>query len=79
MKLMAILFDFQCPNGHTEERMADSTTNELTCRHCSEVATKIISPVKIGLDPISGSSWKATRKWTRQREQKIQQERKANS
>ena len=76
---MALLFDFQCPDGHVNERMANSDTKELNCLTCDKTAKKILSPVKVGLDPINGTSWKATRKWSKQREQKIALERKGNS
>jgi len=43
------------------------------------MAKKLISPVRTKLDPISGDFMGATRKWERNREQKLKQERKANS
>ena len=73
------LYDFKCPNDHVNERVVKEDTTDIGCLDCDQMAHKIISAVKIGLDPISGESWKATRKWTKNREQKIQQERKANS
>lgn len=73
------MFDFKCDNGHINERMTKDDCTHIGCLDCDQMAHKIISAVKIGLDPISGESWKATRKWTKNREQKIQQERKANS
>tara|TARA_B110000858_G_C17596632_1_gene378115 strand:+ start:611 stop:742 length:132 start_codon:yes stop_codon:yes gene_type:complete len=43
------------------------------------MASRIISPVRSLLDPISGDFAGATMKWARDREKKIQKERKANS
>jgi hypothetical protein len=40
---------------------------------------KIISPVRSKLDPLSGDFLGATVKWMKNREQKLKQERKANS
>ena len=39
----------------------------------------MISPVRSKLDPISGDFLGATVKWMKNREQKLKQERKANS
>jgi hypothetical protein len=76
---VAILVDFQCPDGHVNERMVDSDCTHIGCLDCNKMAKKILSAVKVGFDPIDGSSWKATRRWTKQREQRIALERKGNS
>lgn len=76
--MMALLFDFKCSNGHTTESLVSSDTTAIRCS-CGEEATKVISPVRSAIDPIRGDSWKATKKWATAREQKRQQERKANS
>lgn len=76
---MALLFDFKCEQGHVHERMATHDTNELPCRECGKQAKKMISPVRSKLDPISGDFLGATVKWMKNREQKLKQERKANS
>lgn len=68
----ARLFDFQCGNGHTTERFVDVETKLVRCEECGEDANRIISPVSHKID-----SWKETRKWAKQREQKIKLERKA--
>jgi hypothetical protein len=76
---MALLFDFECSGGHIEERLVSSDTREISCPHCQKIAKRIQSPVRSALDPISGDFMGATAKWVRQREQKLKQERKANS
>ena len=76
---MAIIIDFRCKNEHTTEKFIDSKTTEIQCPECSLIANRIISPVRSLLDPISGDFAGATMKWARDREKKIQKERKANS
>jgi DNA-directed RNA polymerase subunit RPC12/RpoP len=76
---MKIFIDFKCSNGHTTEKLIDNKTREIECPVCSEIASKVISPVRSLLDPISGDFVGATMKWARDREKKIQKERKANS
>ena len=46
---------------------------------CDKIARRIVSAVRSKLDPISGDFMGATRQWEKNREQKLQQERKANS
>ena len=75
---MRIFRDFKCPNGHVTEHFL-SNDIEVTRCDCGEEAKKVISPVKSVLDPISGGFAGATMKWAKDRERKIQQERKANS
>jgi hypothetical protein len=74
-----MLIDFRCDNGHTNEKFVASGTIEIECPECSSMARKIISPVRSLLDPISGDFAGATMKWARDREKKIEKERKANS
>ena len=74
---MLRIFDFKCPNDHVFEAFVDSECRETECKECSEVARRIISPVKTVLDPLSGSFPGATMKWAKDRQKKIQQERKS--
>jgi hypothetical protein len=76
---MFIMIDFRCDNGHTTEKLIDSKATEIECPECSLTANRIISPVRSLLDPLSGDFAGATMKWARDRERKIQKERKANS
>ena len=81
---MLIIFDFQCEEGHVHEAMVnrDEVTEEYRrdCPECGGASSKMISPVKSVLDPISGSYPGATMKWAKDRQAKIKHERKvANS
>lgn len=76
---MRVMFDFQCPEGHVTELFIDSNTKEADCATCGQLANKMITPVRSKIDPISGDNVGATMKWMKMREQKLKQERKANS
>jgi len=73
------LYEFMCDVGHIQERYIDSTVTAVFCECCEGTAERIVSAVRCKLDPISGDFMGATRKWEKNREQKLQQERKANS
>ena len=75
--MMRIIRDFTCCNGHTTEKHIDRKTATIDCPDCSEIATKIISPVRSVLDVVSGDFPGATAKWARGRTKKIEKERKA--
>ncbi len=76
---MRIILEFKCEEGHVSERFVDSTCTHTPCLDCDKIARRIVSAVRSKLDPISGDFMGATRKWEKNREQKLQQERKANS
>lgn len=76
---MRIMIEFKCEDGHVNERFVDSSTTHIPCLDCDKIARRIVSPVRSKLDPISGDFMGATRQWERNRAQKLQQERKANS
>lgn len=76
---MLRIFDFQCPNGHIFEQFIDSQLKQVPCTQCSEIADRMISPVRSVLDPISGSFPGATMKWARERAVKLEKERKASN
>ena len=78
IKTLRIFRDFKCPNGHVTEHFLSNDTEVTRC-DCGEEARKVISPVRSVLDPISGGFAGATMKWAKDRERKIQQERKATS
>ena len=77
---MLIIFDFQCAKGHVHEAMVnrDTVVEGYTrdCPACGGASSKMISPVKSVLDPISGSYPGATMKWAKDRQAKIKHERK---
>lgn len=71
-------FDFRCDNNHTDEYWVDHTVTTTQCNHCDSRAERLISTPSLGLDPLSGDFYGATRKWHKNREQKLKQERKQN-
>jgi|TARA_B100001059_G_C17760311_1_gene542434 hypothetical protein len=76
---MLILFDFKCEDGHVDEHFVTSDTTEVTCKECGKIATRLVSAPRVSLEPFSGDFAGATMKWVRDREKKLQKERKANS
>jgi hypothetical protein len=76
---MRAIYEYRCKEGHTQDRYTDSECTSVPCLDCGNKAERIISAVRSKLDPISGDFEAATRKWMRNRSQKLQQERKANS
>lgn len=76
---MALLFDFKCDKGHVNERMAKPDCTHMPCLDCDGMSKKLIPAVRSKLDPLSGDFIGATDKWIRNRQQKLKQERKANS
>jgi len=63
---MLRLYDFECPKGHTFEALVDLGTQEEPCRDCGVISTKIISPIKCNLDPLTFPG--ASSKWIREHE-----------
>ena len=76
---MRAIYEFRCKEGHTQDKYTDSECVSVPCLYCGNKAERIVSAVRCKLDPISGDFMGATRKWEKNREQKLQQERKANS
>ena len=76
---MRIMVEFKCEDGHINERLVDSECTHIPCLDCGKIANRSVSAVRSKLDPISGDFMGATRQWERNRAQKLQQERKANS
>ena len=72
------MFDFTCNNSHTTESFVDTDTKEISCSECGEVATRIISPTGIYLEPFSGQYTASYDRWTRVRAEKLAQEKKRN-
>lgn len=62
---MKRIYDFKCPAGHMTEALVEDWTQNHFCGVCGEVASRIISPVRIKLDGCSGDFPSATRKWER--------------
>jgi len=76
---MRAMYEYCCEDSHITERYRESECTTTECEVCGKDAVKIISAVRSKLDPISGDFLGATRKWMKNRSQKLQQERKANS
>ena len=76
---MRIILEFKCEEGHVNERFVEDDCTHIPCLDCDKIAKRIVSAVRSKLDPISGDFRGATRQWEKNREQKLQQERKANS
>ena len=77
---MRVFLDFKCNAcGTVDEHFVDNDTKEAPCHGCSGVATKVQSPIRANLDPISGAFPGATLAWERRREQKEKQERAHSS
>jgi len=73
------IFDFECKESHITEAFVDVETREVQCGECGEVATRIISPTTIYLDPVSGLYPSATSKWHKMRAEKLALEKKTTA
>lgn len=76
---MILCVDVKCSAGHVNEVFIDSKSKSVDCpqAECTEVAERIISPVRTSLDPCSGDFPGATMKWIKTRESQMARERKA--
>ncbi len=70
------LFDFKCEAGHTSERFVSSDTKEVDCNECGLLAVKQLSSFGTWTEKRNGV---ISDSWVKKLEQKLQQERKANS
>ena len=73
------LYEFRCAKDHVTEQLVDETIKVSQCRECTEMATRIISPTGIYLEPFSGNFVGAYDRWDRVRAQKLKQEKKRNA
>ena len=73
------MYDFKCEQNHQMEALVYETTKELPCEECDGIATRIISPTTISLDPCSGQFPGATAKWNRMRAEKLALEKKTKA
>jgi hypothetical protein len=73
------LYEFRCNQDHVTEQFVDETVKTSQCRECDEMATRIISPTGIYLEPFSGLYVGAYDRWTRVRAEKLQQEKRQNA
>ena len=72
---MKIIADFQCEDNHTEELWCDFNQREATCT-CGKPSKRIISSLNFSLDPTSSAYPSAVDRWVKDREKKIQKERR---
>ena len=70
------LFDFKCEAGHTNEHFVSSDTKEVDCTECSLKAVKQLSSFGTWTEKHNGIS---SDNWVKKREQKMANDRKANS
>jgi hypothetical protein len=68
------LFEFKCKNEHITESYVDVDVKETECGTCGEIATRIISPTGIYLEPFSGLYPSSYDRWNRVRAEKQAQE-----
>jgi len=73
------MFDFVCKNSHNTEAFVEVDTKEVQCGECGEVATRILSSPRLGLDPICGDFPSATARWAKMRAEKLALERKSTA
>ena len=70
------LFDFKCEAGHTSERFVSSDTKEVDCTECGLLAVKQLSSFGTWTEKHNGIT---SDNWVKKREQKMANDRKANS
>ena len=73
------LYEFRCAKDHVTEQFVDETIKTSQCRECDEIATRIISPTGIYLEPFSGNHPSSYDRWTRVRAEKLKLEKKRNA
>lgn len=73
------LYEFKCNKNHITEQFVDETVKTSTCRECDGMATRIISPTGIYLEPFSGQYTASYDRWSRVRAEKLAQEKKRNA
>ena len=70
------LFDFKCEAGHTSEHFVSSDTKEVDCTECGLKAVKQLSSFGTWTEKHNGIM---SDNWAKKREQKMANDRKANS
>ena len=73
------MYEFRCNKDHVTEQYVDETIQTSQCRECDEMATRIISPTGIYLEPFSGNHPSSYDRWNRVRAEKLKQEKKRNA
>lgn len=70
---MLIVLDFECGEGHVNERFVHHETQYVECKECGARAYRNVSAPRTALDPISGDFPGATYKWERQHEKRARE------
>ena len=66
---MKRIFEFRCVKDHITERLVDDEVRSVSCPHCSNEASRIISSPRIRLEGITGAFPSAYDAWARKHEQ----------
>lgn len=67
---MRRMYEFQCKDSHISEALVESETREIPCKECGKPATRIVSAVRMELEPFTGSFPTAYSQWNRKRAEK---------
>lgn len=62
---MKRLFEFECNAGHRFEALTKYSEKQVACKHCENVALRVISTPRINLEGWSMSFPTAADKWAR--------------
>lgn len=76
---MRRIYEFRCNDGHTTEKYIDYETVEIPCQVCKQLASRIISPVRVSLDGTDPVYVSAYDRWAKRHEDKQKQEAKQNA
>ena len=76
---MRRMYEFQCEDSHISETLVDQETREIPCKECGKPATRIVSAVRMELEPFTGSFPTAYSAWNRKRAEKLAIEKKQNA
>ena len=60
---MKRIFEFRCVKDHITERLVDDEVRSVSCPHCSNEASRIISSPRIRLEGITGAFPSAYDAW----------------
>lgn len=67
---MRRMYEFACEDSHISEALVDQETREIPCKECGKPATRIVSAVRMELEPFTGSFPTAYSQWNRKRAEK---------
>ena len=64
------MFEFACEDGHISEAFVDEEVREISCKSCGKPSQRIVSAVRMELEPFTGSFPTAYSQWNRKRAEK---------